>query len=118
MRTLAVAIERNCLIEEEFETEPYEAGWASEARWFVHVFDIKNETQIRLVPQISFDGLFWCDYTGLHHEPVALTINALGLSSLPLTQFGQWSRLKVIIDQRGRGPGPVAGLHLQLVLKG
>jgi hypothetical protein len=118
MRILAAAIERNCLCTKNFETEPYEAGWASEARWFVHVFSLRRGAQLRLVPQISFDGLFWCDYTGPDQKPVVLAIKAPGLTSVPLTHFGQWSRLRVEITRAGRGPGPVAGFHLQLVLKG
>ena len=67
-----------------FATEPYEAGWASEARWFVRVLEAAGEGAELLVhPQISPDGLFWCD-----EGSAPLVAHGPGLYSCALRDFG------------------------------
>jgi hypothetical protein len=76
-----------------FATEPYETGWASEARWFVRVLEIEGTLAVR--PQISPDGLVWCD-----EGSTALDIDAPGMWSFPLRDFGHWLRLDCPVTGR------------------
>ncbi len=86
-RSFTAVIERNATFTSDFATEPYEAGWAGEARWFIRVLEIKGA--LRITPQISPDGMFWCA-----GDAPALVLTAPGLHSFPLSQFGQWLRLE------------------------
>lgn len=89
-RSICAVIERNAGVTDTFETEPYEAAWASEARWFVQTLELHGDGgQLRLHAQISPDGLHWCD---LGCEP--LIVAAPGLQSLALRDFGHWLRLR------------------------
>lgn len=88
-RSFTAVLEKNARFCGDFETEPYEAGWAAEARWFVRVLEVEGRGDLRLTPQISPDGLHWCDEGA---RPVVAS--GCGLVSLPLTGFGSWLRLK------------------------
>jgi hypothetical protein len=72
-----------------FETEPYEAGWATEARWFVRVLEIEDAGGISFHPQISPDGLHWMDEGS---DPI--NFDATGMKSMALRDFGHWLRLR------------------------
>jgi hypothetical protein len=85
-RSFTAVIEKNATFTADFSTEPYEAGWASEARWFLRVIEIAGT--LRVTPQISPDGLFWC----AEGSP-PLVITQPGVYSAPLRHFGQWLRL-------------------------
>ena len=58
-RSFTAVIEKNSTFTEPFETEPYETGWATEARWFLRVMQLRGT--LAVTPQVSPDGLFWCD---------------------------------------------------------
>jgi hypothetical protein len=85
-RSFTAVVERNATFTSDFATEPYETGWASKARWFIRVLEIEGSLKVR--PQISPDGQVWCDEG---HGGVA--IDASGLYSFALTDFGHWLRL-------------------------
>ncbi len=76
-------------------TEPYEVGWATEARWFGRVLASTGEgARLVLTAQISPDGIRWCD-----QGSPPLVISGQGdavpeLYSLRLTHFGHWLRLR------------------------
>jgi hypothetical protein len=74
-----------------FETEPYEAGWATEAVAMVYVREIHGPAPVlRLRAQLSVDGDRWFD-----PEP-ALTlapISRVGGYALRIAHFGNWLRL-------------------------
>lgn len=109
-QSLTAVIERNTVFETDFATEPYEAGWAGEARWFVRVMKTAGEnSELVLYPQISPDGLFWCDEGS---QP--LVVKNPGLYSFPLRDFGNWLRL------RGAVSGELASFKviITLTLKG
>jgi hypothetical protein len=77
----------------DFDTEPYETGWATEARWFVRVLDIAGEsTGITLTPQISPDGLTWCD-----EGSAPIRFEGTGMISIALREFGHWLRLRATL---------------------
>ena len=107
-RTFTAVLEKGATFTADFQTEPYEAGWALEARWFVRVLEASPGTTVALTPQISPDGLFWCDEGS---PPVTLES---GMSSLALANFGSWLRL----DARLTGPDPRVKILIYLVLKG
>ncbi|MGI8484988.1 MAG: hypothetical protein ACR2OU_12090 [Thermomicrobiales bacterium] len=110
MRTSFTAvIEQGNTFTADFSTEPYETAWATEARWFVRVLDLSGEdVSLHLFPEISPDGLFWCE----EGSPpiVAATV---GMQSLPLREFGHWLRLR----GEFRGSEPRVKLLIYLALK-
>lgn len=106
--SFTAVLEQSNTYTESFATEPYEAGWAHEARWFVRVLDLAPGTAVTLAPQISPDGLFWCD-----EGTPPLTVREPGLRSFPLRDFGQWLRLDAALS----GDAPSVKLLVYLALK-
>jgi hypothetical protein len=105
-KSFLAVLEKNSTFTESFETEPYETGWASEARWFLRVIELRGT--LAVTPQLSPDGLFWCD-----GGPEALRVSQPGLYSFPLRDFGHWLRLKAVLT----GDSPSVKLMIQLALK-
>ena len=55
-------LERDCLWQGAFETEPYEAAWACEAIFFIRTLASSGPLDdARARVQISPDGMHWCD---------------------------------------------------------
>lgn len=108
-RSFTAVLEKGSAFDADFSTEPYEAGWAVEARWFVRALRADEGVAIELVPQLSPDGSTWCD---AGTEPMRL--DGVGMVSRPLRDFGSWLRL----DAKHVGePGSVT-LIVYLALKG
>jgi hypothetical protein len=84
--SFTAVIEKNSTFTGPFDTEPYEAAWAHEARWFIRAMNLQGTLSV--TPQISPDGLFWCNEG---HDP--LVIREPGLYSFALREFGGWLRL-------------------------
>ncbi|PZF82184.1 hypothetical protein [Jiangella anatolica] len=95
-------IERNGRFDTHFATEPYEAGWAGEARWFLRVASATGRWAVQT--EISPDGHHWC----AHGE--AVRFDAPGLYTVGVTQFGGWLRLAAHPEQGE------AHLHAQVYL--
>lgn len=81
---------RNEVWSGEVSTEPYEAGWASEAILFLRVLEDCNVSQqIEFNIQISPDGMHWCDE--------GTSVHLSGYSTVPsfarVSNFGNWIRL-------------------------
>lgn len=109
-QSFTAVVERNMTFTADFETEPYEAAWAAEARWFIHVLELDGEgAALTTYPQVSPDGLFWCDEGA---DP--LVVDKTGLSSLKVREFGQWLRLRCELT----GHAPRAKVIISLSLKG
>jgi hypothetical protein len=109
-RSFTAVIEKNTTWSANFETEPYEAGWAVECRWFVRVITMEGrDPEVVMTPQISPDGLFWCD-----DEHPSIVISKPGLYSFPLREFGNWLRLRADV----KGNNPSVKVMIYLVLKG
>ena len=92
-RSHTAVLEKNETYSADFDTEPYEAGWAGEARFFLHVLEVQplesgGEGKMTASVQISPDGLHWCN-EGSVLEPITGT----GLYSIGVTNFGGWLRL-------------------------
>ena len=65
-------------------------------------------TVLRVTPQISPDGLFWCE-----EGSAPLLISKPGLYSFALREFGHWLRL----DARLAGAGAQVKVLIYLALK-
>ena len=94
-RSLTAVLEKNATFDSDFATEPYEAAWAAEARWFLRVFEIDGSLEIE--PELSPDGLEWC---AEGREPLAIA--APGLYTFGLAGFGHWLRLNGRLSGRAR----------------
>ena len=108
-RSFTAVLEKNSTFTSDFATEPYEAGWALEAHWFVRILELSPGARLTMTAQISPDGLFWCD-----EESGSFCLKEVGLASTPLRNFGQWLRL----DARLTGKNPHVKLLIYLALKG
>lgn len=86
-RSTNAIVERNVVWNGAFETEPYEAGWASEAVFFVRSLEGGAEDSVARV-QITPDGMHWCD------EGTTIALPAAGETTFcKVTNFGNWLRL-------------------------
>ena len=82
-------LERNAFFTADFATEPYETGWATEARWFVRALSLTGDDAVlTLTPQLSPDGLIWCDA-----DCAPLQLRGPGMVTCALRDFGHWLRL-------------------------
>lgn len=79
-------------------TEPVEAGWASEAVFFVRGMDAATGELPRIRVQISPDGMRWVD------EGAAVTVprNKGDLEFLRVRHFGNWLRLATDLPEGAR----------------
>lgn len=102
-QSFTAVIERNATLTGEFATEPYEAAWAREARWFVRVLDSAGRAPRMLVrTQISPDGLHWCDLDAGTEQSVDPADGPL--HSWPAEGFGGWLRLHgTVVDETATG---------------
>ena len=90
-------LERNTTFGGPFATEPFEAAWAGEARWFVQVLEASEEgAGLTLTTQISPDGLTWCDLDAEKRQTAGP-----GLTTWPEREFGQWLRLRGDVTPEG-----------------
>ena len=101
-------VERREPFRGSFVTEPYEAGWASEAIYFVSVDEpAEANLALDLRVQISVDGVEWID-----EGSVLSRLGLEGRGFVRVTHFGGWLRL------RGRAPEDHdVVLTVQLALK-
>jgi hypothetical protein len=104
----SAVIERGVGLEGVHTTDPFEVAWAGEARWFVQFLRPAPGCQVSIQVQISPDGITWID-----HEAVApLETEAVGMVSIPVTQFGHWLRLST--SKRSGDEGPIVRIYLEL----
>jgi hypothetical protein len=90
-------------------TEPYEAGWAHEAIFFVRALEAEGNLQHAVAHiQISPDGIHWID----EGTAFALPLAAGELGFGRVTQFGTYLRLRVRVPD-GAALRVVAALALK-----
>lgn len=83
-------VERNITWQGTFETEPYEAAWASEAIFFVRTLDVDGALDgVDVRVQISPDGMRWCD----EGTVVSLSEQVDGVTFAKVSHFGTFMRL-------------------------
>jgi hypothetical protein len=104
-----VVLERLKHFTSDFETEPYETGWASEAIFFLRLHEVTGE-QVALDSfiQVSVDGINWID-EGTRFPP----LYEVGDYFVRVSHFGGWLRLRNTL----RGDNPELKLTINLVLK-
>jgi hypothetical protein len=103
-------LERLKPIRSSFDTEPYEAGWAREAMFFVRIHDISGAPgTMTSAIQVSADGIMWVDEGTTFTWPAEPAV-----CFARVTHFGGWLRLRNTISG---GEGEVK-TTIQLVLKG
>ena len=91
-----------------FDTNPYEAGWADEAIFFIMVEKIKGEPVFTGQVQLSQDGVNWTDDGS---SPV--TFSGMGMHLIKVQpNFGNYLRLAVNIE------GGEMFLNLHIACKG
>jgi hypothetical protein len=100
-------VERRTTLTTDYGTHPYEAGWVSEALFFVRTSGA--HPALTVTPQVSPDGIDWLD----HGDPIALPADQ-GLVKVGMTQFGTWIRL-LITGATEQAPAVV---FVHLALKG
>ena len=90
MRQVHTAVlERNGRFSGDFATEPYEAGWAEEAIFFVNIDEVEGaEPALTGQVQISPDGITWID----EGTPLP-AIRQTGVVFTRVRLFGNWLRL-------------------------
>lgn len=82
-------LERDAVFSEAFTTEPYEAGWAEEAIFFVKITAVDGRSPaLTGSVQISPDGLTWVD----EDTPLPI-ITQPGVVFARVRHFGNWLRL-------------------------
>ena len=93
----------------DFQTNPYEAGWASECIFFIMVEGLSGKNP-RLVAEveISHDGISWAS-----EGTVSGPITKEGLHFVRVRHFGNWLRLNCKIS----GENPSFRLNIQIALK-
>ena len=103
-------IARGDLWEAQVFTEPYEAAWASEAVFFVHVLEATSGAGAVAVArvQISPDGIRWVDEGAV----MDIAARAESLAFARVSNFGGWLRLAVDVPA-GAGIKVVATLALK-----
>ena len=107
-RSHTAVVERNILWAGPFETEPYEAAWATEAIFFVRALETSGPLAgSRARVQISPDGMHWCDEG-----------TEVPLPSEPGVTFGRVSHFGGFLRLTGQLPeGAEARVIVCLVLK-
>ena len=104
-----VVLERLRTFEGDFETEPYETAWASEAMFFVRIHEISGAgAALQARVQVSVEGIEWID-EGTSFAPKSEP----GNSFVKVTHFGGWLRLACRVG----GSDPRVKLTIALALK-
>jgi hypothetical protein len=79
---------RRVVVDGDFATTPYEAGWAREAVVFVQVQG--DHPDLVVATEISPDGINWI------RRGAAVTLSSdAGIAELSLSEFGNWLRVTV-----------------------
>jgi hypothetical protein len=98
---------RRVRIDGDHATLAYEAGWATEAVFFLQAEG--DHPALTAAAEVSPDGITWIR----RGAPVELAASE-GLVELPVTVFGNWLRLVVT----GASPAAPARILIHLNLKG
>ena len=104
----ASAVERRIVVNNDFASHPMEAGWASEAIFFLIVEEIEGtNTELIVSVQISSDGINWID-----EGSTFPTINKPGHYFAKVSCFGNWLRINA--NLKGSNPQVKVSVHLHL----
>jgi hypothetical protein len=102
-------VERKREVVDQFDTHPYEAGWAREAIFFLRVEEAAGDgAGLNAKVQISADGVRWVD-EGTRFA----SMSSPGDCFVRVSHFGGWLRLCGEVT----GAGARFKITVQLVLK-
>jgi hypothetical protein len=87
-KTYTSVLARRVRIDGDFTTLPYEAGWASEAVFFVQTEG--SHPALEIAVEVSPDGINWIR----RGRPVDLGAED-AIAEIPVTTFGNWLRVTV-----------------------
>ena len=104
----ASAVERRITITDQFDSQPMEAGWASEAIFFIWVEHINRPAILNVNAQISPDGINWID-----ENDATITINQSGYYNIKLVHFGNWLRVRGVVSESASEIKLSVHLHLK-----
>ena len=96
-RSYTAVVERGEPLEDAWATEPYEAGWASEALVFVRLLEGPPGATLTSGAQLSPDGMHWVD-EGTTLPPASAE---RPLAFARLREFGNWLRLAGSVTPTG-----------------
>lgn len=106
----ASAVERRITINQDFASHPMEAGWASEAIFFLIIEDVSgDDASLHAFVEISADGINW-----IREGTVFPPINTNGHYAVKVAHFGNWLRVQGNVT----GQGAAFKLSVHLHLKG
>ncbi|SRR6266545_3675596 len=86
-RSYTAVVERGEPLAGEWATEPYEAGWATAALFFVRLLEAPATARLTARVQLSPDGMHWLD------EGAVLPELRDGAAFVRVREFGNWLRL-------------------------
>lgn len=107
LNTHTSVLTRRVRIDSEYSTLPLEAGWASEAVFFVQAEG--EHPALTLTTEVSPDGIAWIP----RGEPNTLRPED-SLAESPITVFGNWLRVTIT----GASPEAPARVLVHVSLKG
>ena len=84
----ASAVERRIYFKTHITSHPMEAGWASEAIFFLIVEEIKGAATVKAHVEISPDGINWIKEGSIFPE-----ITQPGFYFCKVSHFGNWLRV-------------------------
>jgi Domain of unknown function (DUF6385) len=105
--TYTSVLARRIRIDGDFATLPYEAGWASEAVFFVQTEG--EHPNMEIAVEVSPDGINWVR----RGRPVDMGVDD-AIAEIPVTTFGNWLRVTV----RGSTPETGSRILIHVNLKG
>lgn len=105
-QTHTSVLTRRLRIDGDYSTLPHEAGWASEAVFFVQAEG--DHPDLQIVAEVSPDGINWLP------RSECLIGGSSPMAELPVRTFGNWLRLTVT----GASPEAGARILIHLSLKG
>jgi hypothetical protein len=104
----ASAVERRNYFEDQFATHPMEAGWASEATFFIMVEEVEGQAAaLAAQVEISADGINW-----IPEGTTFPLINQQGHYFVRVRHFGNW--LRVNGQVQGENSRLKLSVHLHL----
>lgn len=95
---------------EDFQTNPYEVGWADECIFFIMVEGLSGNNPVLIAEvELSHDGVSWAK-----EGTVSESITKQGLHFIRVKHFGNWLRLNCAVQ----GSDACFRLNIQIALKG
>ncbi|SDL65748.1 hypothetical protein [Tessaracoccus oleiagri] len=106
LTTNTSVLTRRVRIDDDYVTLPYEAGWASEAVFFVQVEGAHPD--LRLTAEVSPDGINW-----LPRGASVVMAESVAMAEVPMMNFGNWLRLTIIGATAAAGARVLVHLNLK-----